>query len=336
MKTTNLCQLGAITAACLALAACGGSGSDSSSDSSSGTGILSLSIVDAPIHDAQAVRVNFIGAVVKPEEGPAIEFSFCEDPDDPVMNPPIVQEGECNDSDPHVETIDLLKQTAGASALLLDDVEVPAGKVNWVRLVLDDEAGEIVLSTGTFPLTVPSGNQTGLKLNRGFTVPEDGEANVYIDFDVRKSIVENPHPVMPRYKLKPTLRLVQDNFGAIVGEVDALLMDTTCLGGSIYIFAGAGTTPDDIDRDEGDPVTSTLVKSDAMSNTGYSYHVDFLIPGDYTLAFVCADGVTSDGGVTFDEPADDPDEDDVLSFTVAGDTATVVKDGEERIDIMLP
>ncbi|MCP4391399.1 MAG: DUF4382 domain-containing protein, partial [Gammaproteobacteria bacterium] len=183
-----------------------------------------------------------------------------------------------------------------------------------------------------FPLTVPSGNQTGLKLNRGFMVPEDGEAKIYIDFDVRKSIVENPHPVMPRYKLKPTLRLVQDNFGAIVGEVDALLMDTTCLGGSIYIFSGADATPDDIDRDEGDPVTSTLVKPDAMSNTGFSYHVDFLIPGDYTLAFVCADGVSSDGGVTFDEPADDPDDDDDLSFTVAAETAAVVDDQEERID----
>jgi hypothetical protein len=332
MKIRNLCELGAIVTTCLLLAACGGN----SSDSSSGTGSLSLAIVDAPIYDAQAVTVNFIGAVVKPEEGPALEFNFCEDPDDPAMNPPIVQEGECTDSDPHVERIDLLKQTAGASALLLDDVEVPAGKVNWVRLVLADEAGEIVLSTGTFPLTVPSGNQTGLKLNRGFMVPEDDETKIYIDFDVRKSIVENPHPVMPRYKLKPTLRLVQGNYGAIVGEVDAALMDSTCLGGSIYIFSGAGTTPDDIDRDEGDPVTSTLVKSDGMSNTGFSYHADFLIPGDYTLAFVCADGVSQDGGTTFDEPADDPDEDDMLSFTVSDDTATVVDDGVERIDIMLP
>ena len=265
MKIRNLCELGAIVTTCLVLAACGGS---SSSDSSDGTGSLSLAIVDAPIHDAQAVTVNFIGAVVKPEEGPALEFNFCKDPDsdNPDVDPPIVQQGECTDSDPHVESIDLLKQTAGASALLLDDVEVPAGKVNWVRLVLADEAGEIVLSTGTFPLTVPSGNQTGLKLNRGFMVPEDGDTKVYIDFDVRKSIVEVHSSVPPSYKLKPTLRLVQDNYGAIVGEVDAALMDPTCLGGSIYIFSGAGTTPDDIDRDEGDPVTSTLVKLDGMSD----------------------------------------------------------------------
>lgn len=335
MKTTNLCGLGTIMSACLLLAACGG-GSGGSSDSSSGTGSLSLAIVDAPIHDAQAVTVNFIGAVVKPEEGPALEFSFCKDPINPDVDPPIVQEGGCTASDPHVESIDLLKQTAGASALLLDDVEIPAGKVNWVRLVLDDAAGEIVLSTGTFPLTVPSGNKTGLKLNRGFMVPEDDETKIYIDFDVRKSIVENPHPVMPRYKLKPTLRLVQGNYGALVGEVDAALMDPTCLGGSVYIFAGAGATPDDIERDASDPVTSTMVKPDGMSNTGFSYHVDFLIPGDYTLAFVCADGISQDAGMTFDEPADDPDEDDDLSFTVAGETATVIDGEEVRIDIMLP
>ncbi len=334
MKKRNLCELGAIMAICLVLAACGGS---NNSDSSSGTGSLSLSIIDAPIHDAQAVTVNFIGAVVKPEEGPALEFKFCKDPVNPNDDPPIVQEGECT-SVPHVERIDLLKQTAGASALLLDGVEVPAGKVNWVRLVLDDEAGEIVLSTGTHPLTVPSGNQNGLKLNRGFMVPEDGEAKVYIDFDVRKSIVEVHSSVPPSYKLKPTLRLVQDNYGAIVGEVDVDLMDSTCLGGSIYIFSGEGAPPDDIDRDEGDPVTSTPVKLDGLSDTGFSYHVDFLIPGDYTLAFVCAGGVLKDENIPdeFVEPADNPDQDDDLSFTVAAETATVVDDGEVRIDIMLP
>jgi hypothetical protein len=335
MKTRNLCELGAIMATCLVLSACGGS---SNSDSSSGTGSLSLSITDAPIHEAESVTVNFIGAVVKPAEGPALEFHFCKDPDDPDVDPPIVQDSECADSaDRHVESIDLLQQTGGASALLLDDVEVPSGKVNWVRLVLADEAGEIVLSTGTFPLTVPSGNQTGLKLNQGFMVPEDGEAKIYIDFDVRKSIVEVHSSVPPSYKLKPTLRLVED-FGAIVGKVDATLMDPTCLGGSIYIFAGAGTTPDDIDRDNGDPVSSTLVKVDTSSSniTGWSYHADFLAPGDYTVAFVCADGISQDGGTTFDEPFDDPDEDDDLSFTVADDTATVGDDGEVRIDIILP
>jgi len=207
--------------------------------------------------------------------------------------------------------------------------------VNWVRLVLADEAGEIVLSTGTFPLTVPSGSQTGLKLNRGFVVPDDGEAKVYIDFDVRKCIVEVHSTVPPSYKLKPTLRMVEDVYGAIVGEVSATLMTPECLGGSIYVFSGAKATPDDIDRDPGDPVTSALVKLD--NTTGiFSYHVDFLVPGDYTVAFVCADGVTQVGDMTLVEPADDPELDDPLSFTEATETATVIDDQAVTINFYQP
>ena len=156
------------------LAACGGG-----SDSSDGAGKLSVSITDAPIHDAQSVTVNFLGVEVKPADGPASKFIFCKN--DPLDSDFKVQKNECSDTDriPHIETIDLLTQTAGASALLLDGVSIPAGKVNWIRLILDDEPGDIFFSTGTsFPLTVSSGSQTGLKLNRGFEVIEDEEAKV--------------------------------------------------------------------------------------------------------------------------------------------------------------
>jgi len=329
MGKGSLLKLSAIASLCVMLAACGGGGD--SGEGGGGTGKLSISITDAPIHDAQSVTVNFLGAEVKPAGGSALSFYFCEDPIDPINNPPVVEDNECAESAPYIKEIDLLKQTAGVSALLLDGVEIPAGEVNWVRLILAEEAGEIVLSTGTFPLTVSSGSQTGLKLNRGFLVPEDGEAKVYIDFDVRKSIVEVHSSVPPSYKLKPTLRLVENVYGAIAGEVSAALMTPDCLGGSIYVFSGAGVTPDDIDRDPGDPLTSTLVKADG-SPAGFSYHVDFLLPGDYTVAFVCASGVSQDGGVTFDEPADDPDQDDELSFTPATETATVIDGQTTQID----
>lgn len=327
MGNYHFSKITATAIACLALAACGGSG-----DGEDGTGKLSLSVTDAPIHEAQSVTVNFLAVEVKPAEGPALVFYFCEDPLDPANNPPIAQDSPCEDSDPHIEAIDLLEQTGGASALLLDGVEVPAGKINWVRLLLADDPGTIVLSSGAHPLTIPSGAQTGLKLNRGFEIPEDGEARVYIDFDVRKSIVEVHSGMTTSYKLKPTLRLVEE-FGAIAGTVSAALNDTSiCKGGSVYVFAGAGATPDDIDRDKGDPVTTGLVKVDAGSPTGYSYRIDFLEPGDYTLAFVCAGGASTDGGTTFDVPADNPDEDDQLDFTLAADTATVTDGQTEQID----
>jgi hypothetical protein len=327
MGKRNLWGISAIASACLMLAACGGG-----SDSPDGAGKLSVSITDAPIHDAQSVTVNFLGAEVKPADGPALRFYFCENLIDPINNPPVLQDNECTESAPYIKEIDLLKQTGGASALLLDDVNVSAGKVNWIRLVLADPAGEIVLSTGNFPLTVPSGSQTGLKLNRGFEVPKDGKAQIYIDFDVRKSIVEVHSSVPPSYKLKPTLRMVED-FGAIAGEVSAALNDTTiCKGGSIYVFSGAGATPDDIDRDKGDPISTALVNEDVGSSTNYSYHADFLESGDYTVAFVCAGGASTDGGVNFGEPADNPDQDELLNFTVAPETAMVVDDQTVQID----
>ena len=102
------------------------------------------------------------------------------------------------------------------------------------------------------------------------------------------------------------------DYGAIVGEVNTTLMAPDCPGGSIYVFSGAGTPPDDIDRDQGDPVSSTLVKLDGMTGL-FSYHADFLEPGDYTVAFVCAG-------------EDDPDEEDDLDFTVATEAATVIDD----------
>ena len=313
MGSQNIRNSGLLASLCLLITACGGGGGDSTDNS----GKLSVSIVDAPIYDAQAVNVNFTGVKVKPENGPALDFSVCLDLDDAVNNPPILQPGECSLSAPGVVIIDLLEQTGGASFLLLDAVDITAGKVNWIRLVLTDPAGSILLSTGEHELTVPSGNQTGLKLNRGFDVPEGGEVKIYIDFDVRKSIVF----ANGEYKLKPTLRLVED-FGAIAGNVDPLLRPATCLGPSIYVFAGATTTPDDIERDQGDPVSSAMVNID----TG-NYRADFLEPGDYTLAFVCADG-----GL-LGEPDDDPDRDDLLSFAPpAGKPATVVDDQTVQID----
>jgi hypothetical protein len=237
-----------------------------------------------------------------------------------------VQPGECSESASGVVTgvvtIDLLQQTGGASFLLLDKVFLPAGRVNWVRLQVTDPAGRITISDAEYDLTVPSGNQTGLKLNRGFEVPEGGEVKIYIDFDVRKSIVF----ANGEYKLKPTLRLVED-FGAIAGEVNMTLLLAPCLGPSIYVYEGVGTTPDDIERDKGDPVSSAMVKADAGSLTDYSYRADFLKPGDYTVAFVCADGGP------LGEPADDPDRDDLLSFAPpAGKPATVVDDQTVQID----
>ena len=313
MNNRNIFSTVTVALVCLLLAACGG-GSDSSSD----TGKLSLSITDAPIYYAQLVEIDVIGVEVKPESGPALKFNVCEDPNNNLEV--IIQKGDCT-VDSGVITIDLLQYTGGASFMLLDGVDVPAGRVNWVRLRLTDPAGRIELPGGGLEiLTVPSGSQTGLKLNRGFDVLAGVEIRVFIDFDVRKSIVEDHG----KYKLKPTLRLV-DKFGAIAGTVDSSLRPVSCLGPSVYVFEGTAATPDDIDRGKDDPVSSAMV-----NNVG-SYRADFLAPGDYRVAFICAEGGPAG------EPEDDPDRDDLLIiFTPPADKpATVVDEQTVQIDFLV-
>jgi hypothetical protein len=339
MDFRNLCRISAL---CLLLASCGGggggsdgnTGSFSGGSGSGGTGgsggsggsgggaakdsTLSLSITDAPVHDALKVEVNFSGVEIKPKDGSAVTYSICKDPTD-GSNPPIIEQGDCSASAPSFVTIDLLQQTAGASYLLLDQVDAPPGEVNWVRLTLTDPAGKITLSSGAeHPLTVPSGNQTGLKINRGFTVPEAGEARIVIDFDVRKSVIRTGK----NYKLKPTLRLVE-KFGAIQGMVATALRPPGCLGPSVYVFEGANATPDDIDGDEGDPVSSASV-----DEFGY-YRADFLESGIYTLAFVCAGGTDT-------EPADDAEKEDTLGFKRAKPFSSAIVVNDQTIGINFP
>jgi hypothetical protein len=162
-------------------------------DDDSGTGKLSLAITDAPVDGATAVVVQFTGVEVKPADGSARSFTF----DAPRQ-------------------IDLLALTGTDSELLLDEVEVPAGRYNWVRLAVDaDEDGVtdsyIDLDDGSrHELEVPSGAETGLKLVSGFRVPAGGEASFTLDFDLRKSVHE-PMGAGDSFKLRPTLRIVDND-----------------------------------------------------------------------------------------------------------------------------
>ena len=150
-------------------------------------------------------------------------------------------------------------------------------------------------------LRVPSGSQSGLKLNTSFTVASGTEEitvadenSVYtIDFDLRKSIVDANG--QPGYFLKPVLRLVQNiNTGNLSGTVALTLLEAeNCLdeGNVVYIFAGA-VTPDDYistDNDDTDidPPSVSMLSFDAETEV-YSYEFSYLSAGTYTLALTCS------------------------------------------------
>jgi len=270
-------RTGAVLLLGAGLAACWG-------DDDPATGQLSLAVTDAPVDDATAVVVQFTGVEVQPAGGERVSFDY----DEP-------------------RSIDLLALTGTDSELLLDGVTVPAGHYEWVRLKVDaDEDGVedsyIDLDDGSrHELEVPSGAETGLKLNTGFDVPAGGAASFTIDFDLRKSVHE-PMDAADSFKLRPTLRIVDNTqIGAIAGSVAAALVTTGCTP-AVYVFAGSDVAPDDVDGAPAEPVTTALVTLD--TNTGqYGYVAGFLAAGSYTVSFTC------------DAAADAPATSETLAFT---------------------
>lgn len=243
----------------LVLAGCGGGGGDGSSDDGTTTGSLRLSVTDGPVDEALQVIVRFIGVEIQSQSGERLTFDFPE------------------------KEIDLLDLQGNESELLLDEQEVPADSYTWIRLKLPDDPGEIVLlDNSVHPLRIPSGSQTGLKLNRGFTVAAGSIADFTIEFDLRKS-VHYPPGLGDDYMLRPTLRLVDNlEIGSIAGIVDPSLLGEPSCAAVVYVFAGLDVVPDDIDGNDPDPITSAIVDIDTLT-----YVVGFLAPGDYTVALTC-------------------------------------------------
>jgi hypothetical protein len=67
---------------------------------------------------------------------------------------------------------------------------------------------------------VPSGSQSGLKLNVDATIHSDDVYTLTLDFDAGRSIVVSGPPTNPNYSLKPVIRVVTTaTTGTIAGTV---------------------------------------------------------------------------------------------------------------------
>ena len=292
MTFSKITAFNFITAASLTLVLTACSSGDPSS-----TGSLSIGVTDAPVDSADNVFVEFSGVEIKPADGDSISFDFTE---------------KCTD-EPTLCKIDLLSLSNGASQQLLDGEIVPSGQYDWMRLMVKAEANVkdsyIVIDGKEFELRIPSGAQSGLKLNKGFVVPAGGEANYTIDFDLRKSVHD---PVgKSDYILRPTLRMVDNTkTGTLSGSIDPDFFASGDCTGAVYVFFGDTIDAPDDEDGEGfgpDPITSALVANDGVHN----YQVSLLSEGDYIIAFTC------------DALADDPEVDNDDTTVSFPSTATV-------------
>jgi hypothetical protein len=110
---------------------------------------------------------------------------------------------------------DLLKLSNGVEKLIATDT-LEISKVQQIRLILGTR-NTVVLDGTTYPLSTPSAEQSGLKLQVNQTLQEGIMYHVLLDFDANKSIVKLGNG---GYKLKPVIRTVESAIsGAIKGTI---------------------------------------------------------------------------------------------------------------------
>jgi hypothetical protein len=98
---------------------------------------------------------------------------------------------------------DLLDLQNGVSAVLAQRVQVPMGKLTQLRLILGTN-NSVTDQTGTYPLTVPSGAETGLKVDLNTTITTDRPIEVLLDFDANASVVVAGSG---KFQLKPVIKV---------------------------------------------------------------------------------------------------------------------------------
>lgn len=110
---------------------------------------------------------------------------------------------------------DLIKFSSGVDTLLATG-SIDVAKVQQIRLILGPN-NSVVVNNVSYPLSTPSAEQSGLKLQVHQELQAGVDYVVLLDFDANQSIVETGSGT---YKLKPVIRTIETAIsGAIKGKI---------------------------------------------------------------------------------------------------------------------
>ena len=247
----------AMLGAAAALAACGGGGGGGSAG---GEGNLRIALTDAPAcgYDHVWVTIEKVrvhqSASASDEDGGWSELT---------LSP--------------ARRVDLRTKTNGVLEEL-GTIPLPSGQYSQLRLVLASNTGtggtavaNAVQPTGgaVTPLSTPSGQQSGLKLQAHFEVPAGQLADVVLDFDACRSVVKAGNS--GQYLLKPVIAVLP----RFVTEIQGFVATSLPLGSTTVAAQQDGAT-----------IRSTIPDGNGK------FSIPFLPAGSYTLV------ITSDGHAT--------------------------------------
>lgn len=276
------------------LAACGGGGDGSAG----GTGTLQVRMQDTPVDEADNVFVT-IDRVEALRPGPAGD----------------VVEVLASTPAQH----DLLTLQHGVSAVL-GTGQLPVGAYSGIRLIVGTDSREdlatlpadllknyIVVDGTPYPLVVPSGAQTGIKLHHAFTLSASEITVLTFDFDVRKSVHQRGRQGV--FNLRPTLRMIDTVVsGTISGTVST--SDASPLPAGTVVSAQVGGV------EAGSAVVDT---------TSGAYVLGPLLAGAYDLVVIAPGfAFASELGVAVTAQQDAPGHDFTLVPAAVGDVTGTV------------
>ncbi len=276
-------------AAFFMLSGCGSGEAETATKTTAGTGRFLLEVTDAPVDYADKVVIQYTGVELKPASGNAINFDF----DEPI-------------------SVDLIEVTQNGVPKTILSERIPDGDYSWFRLKVSDEDTNSYIQLkkdgSIHALTIPSGSETGLKINHPFTLVRNLGYGFLIDFDLRKSVVE----AGDEYYLKPFLRAAPvEEANLLSVEVAPEIIADQCgsepleYAGAVYLFTGKDVIPDDVDSPTDTapimtvPVYYSQSEDPDLPAPYDAYFARFWsIPDiEYTVAYSC-------------NPNDDPETDD--------------------------
>lgn len=131
------------------------------------------------------------------------------------------------------EPFDILKFRMGKDTLLASQ-DIPSGRLQEIRLVLNSTGNEVVIDGETFKLTTPSGQTSGIKLKVQEDLTSGVAYTMTLDFDAAKSVVQTGSG---KYILKPVIRAIpQAVSGALTG-----LVSPAASNPKVYAIIGVDT-----------------------------------------------------------------------------------------------
>ncbi|HKJ34330.1 MAG TPA: DUF4382 domain-containing protein [Balneolales bacterium] len=148
-----------------------------------GQGTMKVHMTDSPISNVSALTVNIT------------KIEVHQNGADSTSGWKVISDSS--------ETVNILNLTNGKTRLI-GDQNLSAGTYSQIRLILGANS-TVTIGGKQFPITIPSGTQTGIKINANITVKAGETFNLLLDFNAAQSIHMTGNG---RYMLKPVIHAV--------------------------------------------------------------------------------------------------------------------------------